>query len=123
FYYFPAKTLPKRPPPFVDRITAWQGIVDPVATKPAKLDARDFVETGRFRFGQVTDEDRSTNFVRAPAQSLQHRNGVVLVFWFSENVIVNCHERVGSEHDILWARTRGRHCFAHRVERCQFAQR
>jgi len=60
--------------------------------------------------------------MRSPAQSLQHHDGIIFIFWFSENMIVDCHEGVGGEHNVLWTQTRRCHCLADRVERGQLAQ-
>jgi hypothetical protein len=107
---------------FIERIHAGKVIADLVSAEPVKMNARDFMEAGRFRAGQVANEDRSTNFMGAPAQTLEHRDGIVFVFWLSENAIVNCDESVGSEHNVLRTQTRRCHCLADRVQRGQLAQ-
>src|SRR6266403_1249223 len=64
---FAAETLGSVRPRLVERIHPRQIVVDLAATEPAKLDTRNFVETCRFRLGQVADENRRTDFVRSPA--------------------------------------------------------
>src|SRR5262249_37359023 len=69
------------------------------------------------------NENGGANFVGAIAQSLQHRNRFHFVFRFSEHVIVNRDERVGSENNMLWPDSRGAHAFANSIARGQFARR
>src|SRR5205823_11634144 len=63
-----------------------------------------------------------SNFVRAAAQAVQHRDRVAFVLWFSQNVIADCNESISREHDIFWMLSCRAQTFPHCVERGEFAQ-
>ena len=49
----------------------------------------------------MADKNRRANFVTASVQAFQHCNRFARIVWLSKNVIVNCHEGVRGENDLV----------------------
>ena len=50
---------------------------------------------------EMADKNRRANFVTASVQAFQHCNRFARIVWLSKNVIVNCHEGVRGENDLV----------------------
>jgi len=86
------------------------------------MDSRDFRKTDRSSPGEVTNKNRSANFVVTADQSLNHRHCFSGVARLAQYLIVDRYQSIGRENDPLRMYSRCGQRFARRIQCCQLSQ-
>src|SRR4029077_723609 len=97
-------------------------VLDGFVAQAAKTNAREVVKNRRSPRCLLINCHSRTNFVGSSAQAPKHPGSVTQVCRLTDNLISQCDQRVGREHDCIWTRLRNGHSFSDGVPQREFAQ-